>query len=65
MKIVSNVLENIDGIQIYYIIGLLIFVVLFIVIVIRTVKMPKSEAEDIKKSIFKNDTDKSEILINN
>lgn len=52
MKIVSNLLENIEGIQIYYIIGLLIFVTLFIVITIRTLRMPKNEAERIKQSIL-------------
>lgn len=52
MKIVSNLLENIEGIQIYYIVGLLIFVTLFIVILIRTYKMPKQEAEKIKNSIL-------------
>jgi hypothetical protein len=58
MKIVSNLLENIEGIQIYYIIGLLIFVTLFIVITIRTLRMPKSEVEEIKNSILtENETD--------
>lgn len=52
MKIVSNLLENIEGIQIYYIVGLLIFVVLFIVILIRTLRMPNMEADKIKKSIL-------------
>ena len=52
MKIVSNLLENIEGIQIYYIAGLLIFVTLFIVISIRTLRMPKKEAEKIKNSIL-------------
>ena len=55
MKIVSNLLENIDGIRIYYITGLLIFVVLFIVIFIRTIQRPNKEMEDIKNSIL-NDT---------
>ncbi len=60
MKIVSNLLENIEGIQIYYIIGLLIFVTLFIVITIRTLRMPKNEAERIKQSILNdNETDDS------
>ena len=58
MKIVSNLLENIEGIQIYYIIGLLIFVTLFIAITIRTLRMPKNEAERIKQSILNdNETD--------
>lgn len=52
MKIVSNVLENIEGIQIYYIVGLLIFVVLFVVIFIRTMRRSNSEMEEIKKSIL-------------
>jgi preprotein translocase subunit YajC len=52
MKIVSNLLENIEGIQIYYIIGLLIFVVLFIVIFIRTMRMPNKDMEKIKNSIL-------------
>lgn len=52
MKIVSNLLENIEGIQIYYIIGLLIFVVLFIVIFIRTMRIPNKEMEKIKNSIL-------------
>lgn len=61
MKIVSNLLENIEGIQIYYIVGLLIFVTLFIVITIRTIRMPKQEAEDIKHSIL-NDNETEEII---
>jgi len=58
MKIVSNLLENIQGIQIYYIVGLLIFVTLFVVIFIRTIRMPKREVEKIKNSILNdNETD--------
>ena len=52
MKIVSNMLENIEGIQIYYIIGLLIFFTLFIIILIRTVRTPNSEMDEIKNSIL-------------
>lgn len=52
MKIVSNVLENIDGIQIFYILGLLIFVALFIILVVRTIRRPRSEMQDIKNSIL-------------
>ena len=61
MKIVSNLLENIEGIQIYYIAGLLIFVTLFIVITIRTLRMPKKEAEKIKNSIL-NDNETENII---
>jgi preprotein translocase subunit YajC len=52
MKIVSNLLENIEGIQIYYIIGLLIFFSLFMVILIRTLRRPNKEMEEIKNSIL-------------
>ncbi len=52
MKIVSDLLTSIEGIQIFYIIGLLIFVTLFIVITVRTMRMPNKEMEDIKNSIL-------------
>lgn len=61
MKIVSNLLENIEGIQIYYIIGLLIFVMLFIVIFIRTMRMPNKEMEKIKNSILQ-DNESEDII---
>lgn len=61
MKIVSNLLENIEGIQIYYIVGLLIFVTLFIVISIRTYRMSDKEAEKIKNSIL-NDNETENII---
>ncbi len=52
MKIVSSVLETVEGIQTYYVVGLLIFVMLFIVILYRTFRMPKNEAISKKESIF-------------
>ena len=59
MKIVSNLLENIDGIEIYYIIGLLIFFTLFVIIVIRTMRRSNNEMEEIKNSILiDNDSEK-------
>lgn len=59
MKIVSNLLENIEGIQIYYIAGLLIFFTLFVVILIRTIRKPNKEMEEIKNSILEdNDSEK-------
>lgn len=61
MKIVSNLLENIEGIQIYYIIGLLLFLTLFIVIFIRTMRMPDKEMEKIKNSIL-NDKESEDII---
>ena len=62
MKILSNVLENIDGIQIYYIVGLLIFFILFVVIIIHTMRRPAREMTEIKESILIED-DSEEIII--
>lgn len=60
MKLVSNILENIEGIQIYYIVGLLIFFSLFVVIFIRTMRRPNKEMEEIKNSILEdNDSEKT------
>lgn len=55
MKFVGEVLENVNGIQYYYIVGLIIFISLMIVILYRTIKMPKKELIDIKTSIFEKD----------
>lgn len=60
MKIVSNLLQDIEGIQIYYIIGLLLFFGLFIVILVRTMRLPNKEVNEIKNSIL-TDNDSEEI----
>ena len=59
MKIVSNLLENIEGIQIYYVVGLIIFVTLFIVILIKTYRMPNKKADKIKKSILNDNVEEN------
>ncbi len=64
MKIVSNLLTSIEGIQIFYIIGLLIFVVLFIVIFIRTMRMPDKKMEEIKNSVL-TDSESEDIITSN
>ncbi len=64
MKIVSDLLTSIEGIQIFYIVGLLIFVVLFVVITIRTMRMPDKEMENIKNSILA-DGESEEITTSN
>ncbi len=61
MKIISNFLEDIEGIQIFYIIGLLIFFILFIVILVRTLRRPNKEMDDIKNSIL-NDNKSEETI---
>lgn len=57
MKIISNLLENISGIQNWYIAGLLIFFIMFIIFMIRIFRRPNKEMEDIKKSILDDDDD--------
>jgi len=52
MKLVSNLLESIEGIHIFYIAGLLIFLSLFIIILIRTMRRPDKEINEIKESIL-------------
>jgi hypothetical protein len=55
MNFVGDVLKNTDGIQNFYIVGLLIFMTLFIIIIYRTVKIPRQDLVDYKTSIFEND----------
>ena len=56
MKLVGNLLESIEGIQVFYIVGLLLFFILFIVILVRTIRRPKKEMIDIKESILVDST---------
>lgn len=55
MKFVSYLLEDVAGIQTYYIVGLIIFITFFLGILYRTYKMPKQEAEAIKNMVFDDD----------
>ena len=64
MKIVSEVLTGIEGIRIFYIIGLLIFMALFIVIFVRTMRIPKSYVEEIKNSIL-SDGESDDVITSN
>jgi hypothetical protein len=52
MGFVGNVLEKVNGIHWYSIVGLFIFITLFIIIVYRTYKLPKSELLEYKQSIL-------------
>lgn len=52
MKMVSELLQGVDGIRAYYIAGLLIFLVLFVVLLVRTLRMPAKDANRIKNSIL-------------
>jgi len=64
MKIVSNLLTSIEGIQIFYIIGLLIFVVMFVVILIRTMRLKNKDMDAIKNSIL-SDGESEDIITSN
>ena len=55
MNFVGDVLQNVDGIKYFYIAGILIFMALFVVILYRTIRIPKKDLEDFKTSIFEND----------
>jgi len=55
MSFVGEVLRNTAGIQYYYIVGLFIFIILFFVVLYRTIKIPKKDLEEYKTSILDND----------
>jgi hypothetical protein len=55
MSFVGDVLGKVDGIQYFYIVGLLIFMSLFVVLIYRIVRMPRQDLVDFKSSIFEND----------
>ena len=55
MSFVSGVLNGVEGIQYFYIMGLLIFMTLFIVILYRTVKIPRKDLMKFKTSILEKD----------
>lgn len=55
MGFVSHVLGNVDGIQWYYIIGMFIFITLFIVMIYKTIKIPKSDLLNYKQSVLDQD----------
>lgn len=52
MKIITNVLEDVTGIGMFYVAGLLLFVAFFIFMIYRMRKMPNEEAQHIKESIL-------------
>ena len=55
MGFVSETLSGINGIQWYYIIGILLFFGLFIGVVIYTYFIPKNDLIKFKSSIFENE----------
>lgn len=65
MKIISNLLETIEGIENWYIAGLLIFFSMFIIFLVKTLMKPRQEMEEIKKSILDDETGEKEKPQNN
>lgn len=55
MGFVSETLSGINGIQWYYIIGIILFIGLFIGVVIHTYFIPKSDLIKFKSSIFESE----------
>ena len=52
MGFVAETLSGVTGIQWYYIVGIVLFVGLFIGVVIHTYTIPKKDLNRIKSSIF-------------
>lgn len=52
MGFVSETLSGVEGIQWYYIVGIILFVGLFIGVVIHTFAIPKKDLIKFKTSIF-------------
>jgi hypothetical protein len=55
MGFVGELLGKQNGIQWYYIIGLFIFITLFVVMIYRTMNIPKSDILNYKQSILDNE----------
>lgn len=54
MSFVGELMRG-EGIQMYYIVGILIFITLFIVILIRTIRIPKKDLIRYKTDILDDD----------
>jgi len=52
MGFVGETLSGVNGIQWYYIVGIILFVGLFIGVVIHTYRIPKKDLNKFKSSIF-------------
>lgn len=52
MGFAGKVMDGVDGIQLFYIIGLFIFMILFFVILIRTIRIPKRDLMNFKTAIL-------------
>ncbi|MBT7095041.1 MAG: hypothetical protein HN936_17470 [Bacteroidetes bacterium] len=55
MGFAGNVLESINGIELFYIIGLFIFIIAFITLIYRTLRISKNDLNSYKNSILEQD----------
>ncbi len=63
MGFVGELMDN-KGISGYYVAGLLIFLTLFVIIMIRTIRMPKAALVKYKTDILEEDEVENNININ-
>ena len=60
MGFVGKVMDSVSGTEWFYIIGIVIFIALFIAIVYRTVRIPKATLEGYKSAILDQDDTSNE-----
>jgi high-affinity Fe2+/Pb2+ permease len=63
MGFVGEVLNNVSGIQYFYMFGLILFMLLFFVMLYRTIKIPKQDLVKFKTSILDSDESESKEII--
>lgn len=61
MKIVTKVLEGVADIQIFPIIGLIIFFTLFVALIIHVARMSREEVEEYSHLPLEDDNDNSSV----
>ena len=61
MKLVSHYFESMAGIEIYPIISLLIFILFFIVVTYKVIKMDKNEVNELSNLPLDNDNNSESV----
>ncbi|MDO9275187.1 MAG: CcoQ/FixQ family Cbb3-type cytochrome c oxidase assembly chaperone [Lutibacter sp.] len=60
LKFISHNFDGMDGIEIYPIISLLLFFIVFVTMLIIVIKMPKNSIDEISQLPLDNDTNSKE-----
>ena len=60
LRFISHNFDGIDGIEIYPIISLLLFFIVFVTMLIIVIKMPKKRIDEISQLPLDNDTNSKE-----